>query len=337
VARDEEGGVKPAHEPAAITFSIVLETENLRGGELEEVYRCLGSLEAQSIHPSRASEVLLMNSAVVPPEIVEEIERRYAWGRVVALPAGYDYYASKLRGAELASGEVVVFCDADCEYSPEWLEELLTPFADDSTVAIVTGETATPVSGPVALGLSASYIFPLFSKRTGLAKAERYQYNNVAFRRAFLLQHPPPSGVPCYRGNGLLHAFALLHDGHTIWQNPKARAFHPLPQNWALLARRYLLLGQEAFMLSKIKPAWVGQRTLHWRRRAIGDLWLCARIGIGRTRTAFVRIATIVSSDPWRVVSLPLAVPIACASLFVFLLGVGISYVAPTYLKEELG
>jgi glycosyltransferase involved in cell wall biosynthesis len=329
--------MSPVHEPTAIPFSIVLETENLRGAEIEELFRCLESLDAQSVHPSRAAEVLLINSDVVPPEIVAEIGRRYAWVRVVPLPPGFDYYASKRRGAELASGDVVVFCDGDCEYSPEWLGELLKPFADDPAVSIVTGETATSVSGPVELGLSASYIFPFFSNRTELIKAGSYQYNNVAFRRSLLLRHPTPSGVPCYRGNGLLHAFSLVHDGHTIWQNPKARVFHPLPESWGLLARRYVLLGQEAYVLSKIKPGWVEKRELRWQRSAIGDLWLCARIGAGRARTAFSRMAAVVSSEPRRVVYLPITFPIACASLFLFLLGVGISYVSPTYLIRKLG
>jgi cellulose synthase/poly-beta-1,6-N-acetylglucosamine synthase-like glycosyltransferase len=39
-------------------------------------------------------------------------------------------------GAEVASGEVLVFMDDDAHADPDWLEYLLQPYADESTVAV---------------------------------------------------------------------------------------------------------------------------------------------------------------------------------------------------------
>ena len=48
-------------------------------------------------------------------------------------------YAARNRGIQAARGEILVFTDADCQPQPDWLEQLVTPFAD-AAVGAVAGE-----------------------------------------------------------------------------------------------------------------------------------------------------------------------------------------------------
>ena len=48
-------------------------------------------------------------------------------------------YAARNTGIRAATGEIIAFTDADCRPQPNWLEELILPFADFS-IGIVAGE-----------------------------------------------------------------------------------------------------------------------------------------------------------------------------------------------------
>jgi cellulose synthase/poly-beta-1,6-N-acetylglucosamine synthase-like glycosyltransferase len=77
-------------------------------------------------------------------------------------------YAARNQGIRQATGEILAFTDADCRPQPEWLEQLVQPFAD-STVGIVVGELkALP----------------------GQTLLEKYAERYGVMSQKFLLEHP---------------------------------------------------------------------------------------------------------------------------------------------------
>ena len=64
--------------------------------------------------------------------------------------------AARNLGAGVAAGEFLVFVDDDCLPQPDWLEEMLSPFADERVVA-VKGAYTTVQDGLVPLFVQAEY------------------------------------------------------------------------------------------------------------------------------------------------------------------------------------
>ncbi|HIK34962.1 MULTISPECIES: hypothetical protein [unclassified Thermosynechococcus] len=64
-------------------------------------------------------------------------------------------------------------------------------------------------------------------KATGMEPAAGY----FLFRRQFLLDHPIPTELPLYRGNCVIHAHTLLHQGKRIWRQSPCKSCSP---QWTL-------------------------------------------------------------------------------------------------------
>jgi glycosyltransferase involved in cell wall biosynthesis len=317
------------------SFSILIETENLASADPGSLDRCLATLAEQDVSPERANEVLLLDSGTARPSFLDDLRARYPWIEVARVGEDSDYYDAKRRGAELATGEVVVFCDSDCGYDPGWLRHLLAPFAQSGDVQVVTGETSTPIDGPYGVAMALTYIFPPFSTDTDPRSAPAYDTNNVAFRREFLLRHPIPSNLPMYRGNHVLHARSLRAEGHTIWQQPLARATHPLPGGRSYFFWRFLLLGDEALTIARLSRASVdgdGRSS-----RPLGDALMCMAIAVGRIKRMLARARAVFSKDPRRLIHLPLAAPIAAVATLLYWVGLVTSLVRPGYLLSAYG
>jgi len=227
------------------SFSIMLETENLINADMEGLSHALTSLLNQDIPLTQAKEVWLIESGDIPANLLQQLRDRYPWITVHPAPVDTGYYKAKMLGAQLATGEVIVYCDSDCIYEPHWLRTLLTPFAQRSDIQVVAGETTTRGVGPYGTAMALTYIFPQYSGETDLAPTPQYYLNNVAFRREFLLQHPIPPELPLYRGNCVVHAAELARAGYTIWRQPQARATHAPPNGLSHFFWRFLLIGHD--------------------------------------------------------------------------------------------
>lgn len=312
------------------SFSILIETENLATADLRDLDRCLESLARQDLPPTQANEVVLLDSGDAPEELLATLRARYPWVTVAGIAAGSGYYDAKMQGAARATGDIVIFGDSDCVYEPTWLRSLLAPFSESPDVHVVAGETTTPVASPYGVAMALTYIFPRWSQRQKLAPAPGYHCNNVAFRRELLQRHPIPSDLPIYRGHCVVHAQFLRKRGYAIWRQPNARATHALPEGFSHFFWRFLLLGDEALSLARLRR----QRS----RRGVGGvrpLWdgiLCAALAGGHARQVLRRSLAVFSQEPHRLAYLPVALPIAGASSILYCLGVILGYVRPGFL-----
>lgn len=296
---------------------MILETENLANADLKGLERSMAAIAKQDPSPEEANEVLLIESGDVPDEVLAALQARYPWITVHRAPAGTGYYDAKMLGAQLATGEVVVYCDSDCLYGPGWLHNLIGPFIRQE-IDVVAGETMTRGRGPYGTAMAMTYIFPQYSGEVGMAPAPQYYLNNVAFRREFLLRNPMPTALPLYRGHCVFHARQLTQAGHTIWRQPQARATHAPPNGVSHFFWRFLLIGHD----------------LYWQKRMLQDAKAQgylepvsgAQGGIAVFRD---RLRKMLRHKRRHLLYLPLAVPIVAVSVLLICVGYWITRLAP--------
>lgn len=104
----------------------------------------IACLEAQT-YPKERVEYLPINnnSSDRTQEMLEIAARRASTIGIKLYPLTENQiqssYAARNTAIRSATGEILVFTDADCRPQPDWLEELVKPFADP-TVGIAVGE-----------------------------------------------------------------------------------------------------------------------------------------------------------------------------------------------------
>lgn len=304
-----------------LSFSIVLETENLANADLQGLVRSLACLAAQDLSPTQANEVLLIDSGDTPPELLAQLRQQYAWIKVYQAPAGTQYYQSKMLGAKVATGDIVVYYDSDCLYEPHWLRTILQPFTQSEEIQIVAGETVTRGVGIYETAMAMTYIFPQFSRQKDLTPTRQYFLNNVAFRRSFLLDHPIPTDLPLYRGNCVIHAHQLRQQGFTIWQHPQAKTLHAPPNGLSHYFWRFLLIGHDYYWQREL----LGQKTDDPTMNGIQG-----KISVFRDR-----ISKLFANDPKHLLFFPFAIPVMIISSLLIYLGYLITKQRPHYLLDQ--
>jgi glycosyltransferase involved in cell wall biosynthesis len=320
------------------SFSMIFETENLATVELENIYQSLASLAAQHLPPSQANEFLIIDSGDTPAQVLEELQSSYPWITIHRAP-DISYYEAKMLGASLATGEIVVFCDSDCTYVSNWLEDLLTVFQEKSEANIVAGETSTPIRNIYELAIAIHYFFPRFSNRETPFETQGYFLNNVAFRRKFLLEHPIPTHLPLFRGNCYIHCYNLCHlQGEIIWRHPRAKAEHEPPTR-AFTFWRYLLMGSDHAICETLKlqlnhahsPQLGLQETLNLSLSNLSTFLLNSF----RRRHSIHKLASLLKADARRYFLFPLVFPIIVWFEFLYMIGAVITHFKPYWLLQQ--
>lgn len=303
-----------------MSFSIVLETENLANADAHGLIDAIEALAHQSLPPTAANEVLLIDSGDSPPDLLAQLRHQYPWIKVHHAPMGTRYYNAKMLGAELATGAIVVYYDCDCVYETNWLQAMLTSFTR-ADIQLVAGETTTRSVGIYGTAMALTYIFPQYSGRNNLTPVNQYFLNNVAFRREFLLQHPIAFELPLYRGHCAIHADELRQQGYTIWSQPQARATHAPPNGLSHFFWRFLLIGHDYYWQKKLLKGAVSSDP--------------ALSGIkGKMQVFYDRVSKMIANNPHRLIFFPLAMPIAIASAILIYVGYLITSLNPHYLLK---
>jgi hypothetical protein len=262
------------------TFALVLETNNLRGGDGEAAERVTRSLlrlfhrlRAQSRSPAALAEVVLTHDGL--PETAQSALAE-ALGRpirFVAIDPGTGYYEAKNRGFDATAADVVGFADTDCVPDPDWLNRLLSPF-DDASVQVAAGRTTYRDD---VLGAAASAIdFMYFPGPTGAdpaksalaGKTRNFYANNVAFRRDVFARFRYVSAPGIYRGHCQRLGLALAAAGIPVLYVPEAHTVHRFPDTAGELVRLRLLRGADTAEMAPSFADSLLPRRLRWVGRA---------------------------------------------------------------------
>lgn len=311
-----------------LSFSLVIETENVAKGGLDGLRECLRTLDRQTVSPRQALDVIVPQSGDVPPEVMAELAREYPWITLLEVPADTNYYQAKMAAVALARGELVALADSDVAYEPDWLERLREPFRDPQVQA-VAGRSSMLVDSAFTMALSAVYFTPprlSLPKDAKLRPGQRYLAHNVVFRRRFLLEHPipdDPAGRDFLRAQCAIHAERLTAMGVVIWEEPRARCLHP-PTGPELFVWRFLRAGEE-------DVRWL-RRTRRGLRLLLGTI----RRLVHRSMEAAWRLYGLVRDQPRQLLRLPLALPVVVAALTLSCIGAGAALISPSWRPSRL-
>jgi hypothetical protein len=247
-----------AQSKLASTTALVIETNNLQGGDGENVLpslaRLLRHLSAQTVPLSDLAELVVTHSGVLDDGdrsgLVAAAGRDIAFVQI-ADDAGY--YAAKELGFDATGAAIVAFADGDCWPDADWLEQLLAPFAGpfvegDKRVDVVAGRTVYRAD---LLGIAATTIdFMYFSSPFGAESSRNFYANNVAFRRCVFDAVRYSDGDGFYRGNCQVAGIKLVERGVPVRFAPRARTTHRFPDSARELMQLRLLRGEDTVVLS---------------------------------------------------------------------------------------
>jgi GT2 family glycosyltransferase len=160
--------------------------------------------------------------------------------------------AARNHGAMEASGEVLLFTDADCEPLPDWIEKMLAPFAHPGVVG-VKGAYLTRQRSVVARFAQAEYE----EKYEHLAQAKHIDFvdtHSAAYRREAFLE-----------AGGFDRSFEVDEDqefsyrlaktGSRLVFAPRARVWHKHPATVWHYARRKIIIGRWKVKVHMLHPS----------------------------------------------------------------------------------
>jgi hypothetical protein len=289
---------------------------NRLGGQWDEAIAgtapSLSAEEAAFLRQLDPRAELLLVAAHPPgpalaPELRSLLDRRFDVQTHVA--PGLDYYPLKNHGADLATGDIILFVDSDVLPEEHWLAQLLAPFAR-SDVEAVCGQTYVTPTDWYTSAMALSWMFPLRDDRTMLAPAPKVFSNNLAYR-AGAFRFPPlglKTRIPLRR--------EFERAGVTVWQNPRARLDHPAPPGVRAAIVRALAQGRDAYMVDSEARSWSSLAGA--LRTGVSRMFR----GAGRALSERRRVGLS------RAAALPV-IAIICGYYSMFLLGVLLTHASP--------
>jgi len=240
--------IKPNPLPLNLYASVIIPAYNAE----DVLPRCLRALEHQTL-PQDQYEVIVIDDGSTDrtAELAKEGGARLLKLNHVG-PA-----AARNAGAELARADIIVFTDADCEPTPDFLERILEPF-DAPVVSGVRGVYRTQQQS-----LTARFIQLEYEERyQRIAKVEAAQgtvdaldTSYAAYRKSVFLD---AGGFD----TRYLHAavedhelsYRLAHEGHVFRFAPEAAVYHWHVDSIAKYARRKFRIGYWKAFLTKQQP-----------------------------------------------------------------------------------
>ena len=221
-------------------FSVVVPSYN----SSSTIRQCLTSLLAQQ-HP--ADEIIVVDSS--DDETPAIIQKQFPQVELIHLPEKTLPGQARNIGVEHASGDVMVFTDADCVAQPNWLaclSALHQRCPQEAGIGGVVG-IANPDSLPGTIG----YILE-FSEFVVGSKAQR-KYTipscNLSFRRDVFQEY---GGFPqhLFPGEDTVFTQRLTQAGETLLLTPDAVVLHHNRDSWARVYQHQYALGK-SFVASR--------------------------------------------------------------------------------------
>jgi GT2 family glycosyltransferase len=231
-----------------MSFSIVIETENLASGGVEDLARCLDSLAGQSCDVRTAKEVWTILGGCLDKGAAEQLSAKYPWLRIHQSDGHLNYLSAKKLGAEISTGQIIVYADSDVAYSPRWLEEMLQAFERHPDAQVVFSDTRIPLDSPYDLAIQLTWMFAV--NRTGGAVAPAdddtpFRLNNFAIRREAMVKSYFDDQLPLYRNSIRFWRERLRIAGGLFYRIPRVMALHLPPRGWAEWWHKMLVFGAD--------------------------------------------------------------------------------------------
>jgi hypothetical protein len=114
--------------------------------------------------------------------------------------------------------------DSDAAPQPNWLRNLLLPFADPD-VMVVGGFTVLGANDLLSRTMALSWVFNLAHERDKTTKRQKVHVNNCAVRTGFFQAHPFPD-LPAFKKQCVFWLRGLSAQGHKFVRTADAMVTH---------------------------------------------------------------------------------------------------------------
>jgi cellulose synthase/poly-beta-1,6-N-acetylglucosamine synthase-like glycosyltransferase len=185
---------------------------------------CVRALNHQTVLRERY-EIIVVNDSST--DETAEIAREAGADRVLTCAHGGPA-AARNAGIEAARGRIVLFTDADCEPSPEWLERMTAPFADPQVMG-VKGAYQTQQRGLIARLVQLEFEIR-YERMARLPQIDFIDGYAAAYRRALLDEYGGfDVAYPIPSAEDVDLSFRLAKAGHRLVFVPEAWVWHRHP------------------------------------------------------------------------------------------------------------
>lgn len=320
------------------TFSIVIETENLGMAGVDDLYLCLDSLAVQTLPVTNANEVIIIVGGHITQETLAEIQQKYTWVKIHKEDTFIDYTRAKELGAKLATGDIVLFADADVIYEDTWVESLVNTFIKYPNIDIVSGYTRVN-SGKTFLkkiyttAINLTWMFSIQKINREVIPSTAFQFNNMAVKKNIFDIYPIMHEEKLYRYKITCWKNGLATKHITSYQIFGANGYHAPPAtiiDWFL---RMLIFSSDAVIVGNLKfvdGLFIEQKNI--KKRVINYIkFLLYRIKV------FIKYSIIlVKEDSKNIIYIFLSLPICYANFLLFIIGGGITIVNQDIIRNAI-
>jgi glycosyltransferase involved in cell wall biosynthesis len=210
--------LSPSESSPFRRVSVVIPAHN----EVPGIWDTVRAIRAQA-RPGIELEILVVDDA--SSDGTAEVAQA-AGARVIRLESGGNPAAARNRGAAEATGDPIVFLDADCVPAPGWLAAILA--AHERGEGVVGGSLDLPPGLPASARCDYYCGWYLAHSRRPAGEVPHLPPPNLSVRRELFLQ---TSGFTerqpfSYTNEERIWQGELRRTGHRLWFEPAARVFH---------------------------------------------------------------------------------------------------------------
>ena len=216
-----------------MNISVVIPVYN---GE-DTIAPCLASLLAQADSP-HALEIIVADDG--SRDGTRAAVAQYPGVRLISQPRNMGPAAARNRGAAEASGEILLFTDADCVPSDTWVNDMAASFAGDPKIAGVKGVYRTKQRHLTArfVQLEFEFKYERMKRQESIVFIDTY---SAGYRRKVFLECGGfDTSFPVAATEDIELSFRLASQGYRMAFNPKAYVYHQHPISWVdYMKRKY--------------------------------------------------------------------------------------------------
>lgn len=191
--------------------------------EAENLYRCLTSILNIDSSPAAYEIIVVDNNST---DNTAEIMAGFP-GVIYLKEERPGPSSARNRGIAAASGDILVFLDADTTVDKNWLTTLLAPFEDES-IGAVGGEIRPMAEGNIISEYLSVSLFMRYHRYGGRRSVKGYPSCNLAVRKSCLDGGFDPDLV---RGQDKDICYRILEENRKIVFQPGAVIYHDHPRS----------------------------------------------------------------------------------------------------------